>query len=553
MKNFFFIEKEKMSNSNVVTAVNTMISFGLNKMYGIDTYQSIAIAGALTAIYSGTAFLQSYIETALTHLIQQLPIVLAVGILLYFAKKKYVNAVENRKKSVQLFYTHDSEIFYFMYFMKNNERMFEKLKLAIGNPYHCGSHEYFQYPCNTMTEKQYPIKFHDTIHNIKGEVEHIVEKTTTVRNVGNNKETSENSQSSLRITFESMELDIPQYFEKLKLWYEVHSKTVGKRTLYFIKFLLNEEQKFVKHSSILYNGKFDGIEKSKKKYIDSYFSPNKTPLWNQISNIHFNADKLEALGCQASCNLLLHGPPGTGKSSLIWRFSMMLQRHIVSVDLLSIRTTFDAYEIFRAPKVGDLPLKPNEYIIVLEEIDNAIKVLNEREREAIESKNVILQMKKKFLNKMKEKDDVDDTKKMTVVNCDTETSRFKLSDLLELIQGTAVPSGSIIIATTNHFDEIKTSIPALFRPGRLTPVLFDYLDYNTLQELSMFYFEQELEVPMFNKLKLPTSKIIELAIKYKSEEFREKGERGDREQLSPLSPFSVFEETIIQIVKDHGV
>lgn len=40
------------------------------------------------------------------------------------------------------------------------------------------------------------------------------------------------------------------------------------------------------------------------------------------------------------------------------------------------------------------------------------------------------------------------------------------------------------------FQIIKETIPELIRPGRLTPVKFDYLDNATLNEICQFYFKQ---------------------------------------------------------------
>ena len=53
-----------------------------------------------------------------------------------------------------------------------------------------------------------------------------------------------------------------------------------------------------------------------------------------------------------------------------------------------------------------------------------------------------------------------------------DEGEFQLEDLLEILQGPVPREGQIIIATTNKFDEIKNECPALFRPGRLTPIEF---------------------------------------------------------------------------------
>jgi len=52
----------------------------------------------------------------------------------------------------------------------------------------------------------------------------------------------------------------------------------------------------------------------------------------------------------------------------------------------------------------------------------------------------------------------------------------------------------------------------LFRPGKLTPVHIDYIDGNTIQDISKFYFGKELSIILPEKICIPTSKIIELAL-----------------------------------------
>jgi hypothetical protein len=85
-------------------------------------------------------------------------------------------------------------------------------------------------------------------------------------------------------------------------------------------------------------------------------------------------------------------------------------------------------------------------------------------------------------------------------------------NLLEIFQGAVPSDGSIIIANTNDYDGIRELCPALFRPGRLTPVYFGYLDKPTIQQLSEYYFKKSLDIVIPQEIKVPTSQIIELAL-----------------------------------------
>lgn len=96
---------------------------------------------------------------------------------------------------------------------------------------------------------------------------------------------------------------------------------------------------------------------------------------------------------------------------------------------------------------------------------------------------------------------------------DNKSNVLRVSDLLELFSPSIPIKGRLIIATTNHLEKMRAAIPALFRAGRMTTVLFDYLDWTSLNQLTMYYFKQEMTLQEFT-VTIPTSEIVELAIKY---------------------------------------
>lgn len=100
------------------------------------------------------------------------------------------------------------------------------------------------------------------------------------------------------------------------------------------------------------------------------------------------------------------------------------------------------------------------------------------------------------------------------MDTDNKSNIVRLADLLELFQGPVPIAGRIIVATTNHYDKIKKSLPALFRAGRMTAIEFKYLDWPTLNKLTQYYFEQSITTESF-VICIATSEIIEIAIKIK--------------------------------------
>lgn len=104
-------------------------------------------------------------------------------------------------------------------------------------------------------------------------------------------------------------------------------------------------------------------------------------------------------------------------------------------------------------------------------------------------------------------------KLLSSMDDDNRSNILRLSDMLELFQGPVPVKDRIIIATTNNFDKIKNSMPALFRSGRMSVVNFEYLDWISLNKLTMYYFKQEMNSNPF-EITIPTSQIVELAVKY---------------------------------------
>lgn len=95
---------------------------------------------------------------------------------------------------------------------------------------------------------------------------------------------------------------------------------------------------------------------------------------------------------------------------------------------------------------------------------------------------------------------------------DNKSNILRLSDLLELFQGPVPIESRIIIATTNNFAKIQKALPALFRSGRMTSVEFKYLDWITLNKLTVYYFNKVMTLPIF-EIVIPTSQIVEMSIK----------------------------------------
>jgi len=306
-----------------------------------------------------------------------------------------------------------------------------------------------------------------------------------------------------------------------------------------VKILCDDDGNPTNHVTTMFKGNPSSIEERELIHIKTFFHPEKDRLWGLLKNVHFKPEYLRSLGQAPQANLLFYGPPGVGKSSFAYRIAMALNRHIVSLDIRDIRSRSKMFQVLNNPNIKGLDVHPKNCVFVFEEFDISIKILYKemqiREKKIKKWENDINTFNiDDYLSKLpmldKEEDDTDNKNDDKTVTSKKERPRrkrysfipeldltddkqkFSLTDLLELFQGTVPNDGAIIIATTNHYDEIKQMCPALFRPGRLTPVYFGYVNRTILQQISMFYFNKELTIYIPDEIRVPTSQIIQIAL-----------------------------------------
>ena len=186
--------------------------------------------------------------------------------------------------------------------------------------------------------------------------------------------------------------------------------------------------------------------KKKKRSIDSIYIPKKlkNDLVNEFERFESKEyiTRLTKLGITRKKVLMLEGPPGTGKSSLIMSLASKLERDIAYFSFTP--------EITDTKLIKSMQNAPNDSIIVLEDIDC---LFEERK--------------------------VNDTNK----NCVT------FSALLNCLDGLICRDGMIVIATTNHIDKLD---PALIRSGRVDKVVsLTYMRKSEIHEMWIKFMEND--------------------------------------------------------------
>jgi SpoVK/Ycf46/Vps4 family AAA+-type ATPase len=233
-------------------------------------------------------------------------------------------------------------------------------------------------------------------------------------------------------------------------------------------------------------------------------------LWSTIKNVCFNPDFYEKNGQCGKISLLLCGPPGTGKSTFAYRVAMCLHRHIISLDLRE-QSKHSIYQILQKPS-EDYCTSYRDAIFLFEEFDISIKELSLRDKKRKNEMMDFFKQMEKYIRFTEQKNVSDDPNKNDLKQPSLNIhNNFTMRDLLEIFQGPVPFDGMIILATTNNFDEIYETCPELFRHGRLTPIHIGYIDKDTLQEISQFYFKRKLKY-VSEHITIPTSQIIDLAL-----------------------------------------
>ena len=347
----------------------------------------------------------------------------------------------------------------------------------------------------------------------------------------------------------SSPMSINEYYDKMAA--KINEITFNDITLYSSKIFPEKNDESKTFDSMIYHGKKKTLEELEKLYIEPFFHPDKHKIWSLCKTIKLNPEFFYQLGQTPRIGMLLHGPPGTGKSSLVHKIAMTLQRHIVSIDLSSIKTKKEIYKLLRKPSINNFHHNPSDVVFVFDEFDIAIKQLyakkkcNENIRKMWENhifadivdvnhfgprnnddnKTVIVSgIDKKDEKKDEKKDDKKDEKKdgkkkkskYHYSSYLDDPDEISIEDLLELFQGPVPLDGAIIIATTNKFEEINNLCPALFRTGRLTPILFDNLTNDILSQMIKYYYKKDYQFDGdIYKYSLSPSTIVQIVMESK--------------------------------------
>jgi hypothetical protein len=225
------------------------------------------------------------------------------------------------------------------------------------------------------------------------------------------------------------------------------------------------------------------------KSFDNIFFLEKESLLKRLDKFSQESDFYFKMGIPHMFGLLLHGTPGSGKSSTIKAIAKKLNMHILSVPLNKIKTASELVDIFTNPYINNKKIPIDKRIYVFEDIDCMSDVV--MKREGNDDKNEMKHEKKKSSESVEKQTIIINNKdsKMEYVNSDVD--ELTLHTILNILDGLMEQPGRVVIMTTNYPELLD---PALIRSGRIDmKINFGHTTTKTIREMFEFYYKDRVK------------------------------------------------------------
>ena len=298
------------------------------------------------------------------------------------------------------------------------------------------------------------------------------------------------------------------------------------------------DNEYNRHSNRNITSIWNECEFKSSRTFNNLFFENKKMLLNKLNFCINNKDWDDYEGHPWTFGIGLHGPTGTGKTSIIKSIANKLNRHIIVIPLSKIKTQSQFNEYFFEEYYSNKNYKTIDFsqkIIVFEDIDcmseivKKRKIVSDNESDDGNADNLKeikdndidkkLNIQNKLLNKIAKKvdDEHNDAAFFNVVKDNSDD--ITLSYILNIIDGIRETPGRIMIITSNNYDSLD---PALVRPGRIDLTLeMRNTTIDIIREMYSHYYKDILPENIIACLKdyvLSPAKIVNLRLQNSEKE-----------------------------------
>ncbi len=308
-------------------------------------------------------------------------------------------------------------------------------------------------------------------------------------------------------SFKKTSQELETFIEQCQKDYDEYlASKLNKNIYYFVYDKINDEE-------CMYG--FKKIKFESCKTFDNLFFAEKEVLKSRLSFFEHNKQIYNKLGVPHTFGVLMHGEPGTGKTSTIKAIANFTKRHIIAIPLYKIKDISVLMKLFLNTDIDGVNVPFDKRIYVFEEIDcnglkeivqdRRLKQFQKRDNSQLNKLNMAIKEMDLTNNGMEElsMEQIQSIISLTnTTNPKNETQSAKtltLGGILELLDGLIETPGRILVITTNHPDELD---PALIRPGRIDMnIRFTKATKNDIASMFSMWYSKPFPIEYFEDLK----------------------------------------------------